>query len=117
MQFQLKGKWFTYGLLGLILLIDCYNFKNQLMYQPQLYEQFTDENNNIISIVDENLFIKGNRTQLNHTIYNNDQVHKLHLKYNDYTMGEKSISFLPIILAIIHFVAFGIKRSMETRKN
>lgn len=115
-EFELKGKWFTYGLLGLIIIIDTYNFKNQIMYEPMRYEQFVDVDHYIHSIVDEKYFLRGNTSSLNYKKLVGDRVKKVNAKYEKYNSDTKAgVASVPLLMAFFAFVVFATKRTLEER--
>ena len=56
------GKWFNYGLLVLVLILDLNMWKNQILYKPEYYGQYTGKNKYVIIVVkyiqpDKNILI------------------------------------------------------------
>ena len=41
MEIHITGKWFQYGILFIVLLLDLNMWKNQIFYEPILYGQYT----------------------------------------------------------------------------
>ena len=109
----LKGKWFTYGLLGLLLIIDIYNLKNQLTYEPITFEQYTYAGEFIHTITNPELFIHGKKELLTELKIYGDHFKKHNSKYHGYNKDVKGIAILPIVLTILGSITFGVKRSMQ----
>ena len=42
------GKWFNYGLLVLVLILDLNMWKNQILYKPEYYGQYTGKKNSVL---------------------------------------------------------------------
>ena len=42
------GKWFNYGLLVLVLILDLNMWKNQILYKPEYYGQYTGKKNSLL---------------------------------------------------------------------
>ena len=53
--FIITGKWFNYGIMFCVMVLDMNNFKNQVLYDPQLYGQYTDNDTYIWSITKEHM--------------------------------------------------------------
>ena len=45
------GKWFNYGLLVLVLILDLNMWKNQILYKPEYYGQYTGKNKSVLIVM------------------------------------------------------------------
>lgn len=41
-KIHIHGKWVNYSVLLSVMVLDLYQWKNQIYYQPQDYGQYTD---------------------------------------------------------------------------
>jgi len=110
-KLELRGKWFIYGLLSLILIIDIYNFKNQMIYNPIDFEQYTYLDDHIRSINNSEAFLHGDTSKLN--LFNNYGKHylKLNAKYAGQEDDIKGTAYLPLVLTILGCITFAISKS------
>lgn len=51
--FIITGKWFNYSIVFLVMILDFNNYKNQVLYHPNYYAQYTDRNYYVWSMTDE----------------------------------------------------------------
>ncbi|XP_078586799.1 transmembrane protein 117-like [Branchiostoma floridae x Branchiostoma japonicum] len=115
---HVTGKWFNYGIIMLVIILDLNMWKNQIFYKPFDYGQYVGPDDSIhfvrdIDTLQGDLF---NRTTLtydwraNHTdpatnlTYLERDLH-MHSKYIGFTLGVKGIAFVPGLMA---FVTFGV---------
>ena len=101
----LKEKWFTYALLGLLLVIDIYNPRNQLTYEPITFEQYTYTN--------PKLFIHSKKECLAELKIDGDLFKKHNSKYHSGKKDVKGIVILPIVLTTLRSITFGVIQSMQ----
>ncbi|XP_061173205.1 transmembrane protein 117-like [Saccostrea echinata] len=115
-QVHITGKWFNYGILFLVMILDLNMWKNQIFYYPFDYGQYTDSDGKIHSVTDEYSLKTFNETQLsysyrsvtvnpntNTTYLAGDTV--MNARYNGYHVAIKLIAFIP---AVVAFVTFGV---------
>jgi hypothetical protein len=51
----IEGKWFCYGLLFLVLMLDIHSYNALLWYEPHKYGQYTGPDGRIYTVEDENV--------------------------------------------------------------
>lgn len=51
--FIITGKWFNYSIVFLVMILDFNNYKNQIVYHPNYFAQYTDRNYYVWSMTDE----------------------------------------------------------------
>ena len=49
----LSGKWFNYGILFIVILLDLNMWKNQIFYTPYQYGQYVDDFGRIYTVMDQ----------------------------------------------------------------
>ena len=112
---HITGKWFQYGVLFIVLLLDLNMWKNQIFYEPFAYGQYAGEDGHIFSISDA--FTLANYT--NKTIYSYDWRnntidpttnktyitgdYKTNSRYRGYSLAVKGTAFIPSILTFLIF--------------
>ncbi|KAJ8298569.1 hypothetical protein KUTeg_022629, partial [Tegillarca granosa] len=64
------GKWFNYGILMIVMILDLNMWKNQTFYEPFNYGQYTDYDGKIMTVVDSYSLTKLNRTLFTYTYRN-----------------------------------------------
>ncbi|XP_062582090.1 transmembrane protein 117-like [Saccostrea cucullata] len=115
-QVHITGKWFNYGILFLVMILDLNMWKNQIFYYPFDYGQYVDSDGKIHSVTDEYSLKTFNETQLSYsyrsvTINPNTNATYLagdtvmNARYNGYHIAIKLIAFIPAVAA---FVTFGV---------
>ena len=62
--FDPTGKWFNYGILFIVILLDLNMWKNQIFYTPYQYGQYVDEFGRIYSVMDQYSLDNGNSSTL-----------------------------------------------------
>ncbi|XP_048780171.2 transmembrane protein 117-like isoform X2 [Ostrea edulis] len=113
---HITGKWFNYGILFLVMILDLNMWKNQIFYGPFDYGQYTDSDGKIHSVTDEYSLKTFNESQLsysyrsvtinpvtNTTYLTGDTV--MNARYNGYHLAIKLIALIPSFAA---FLTFGI---------
>lgn len=115
---EVTGKWFQYGVLFVVMLLDMNMWKNQILYTPVDFAQYVDGEGMIWSPMDKfTLDNYKNQTKLmtydfrNVTInpltnrtYISDDFHVI-TRYRDYALGLKGVAFIPVIIT---FICFGV---------
>ncbi|XP_053384334.1 transmembrane protein 117-like isoform X2 [Mercenaria mercenaria] len=115
-QVHITGKWFNYGILFLVMLLDMNMWKNQIFYQPYDYGQYTNPDGRIYTVQDDFSLENHNETQITYSFRNstiNNKTGKpyidgdthMNTKYLDISIGIKGIAFVPSIAA---FIVFGV---------
>ncbi|XP_014780206.1 transmembrane protein 117 isoform X1 [Octopus bimaculoides] len=120
---HITGKWFNYGILFCVIILDLNMWKNQLFYKPYDYGQYVGADNRIYTVLStEQLGIHNesmvsfewrNSTinpETNKTFVMEDPV--MNSRFMNYSMATKSIAFIPCLLA---FVALGVTVSVFGR--
>lgn len=114
--FCFTGKWFNYGILFLVMLLDLNMWKNQIFYKPYDYGQYTNPDGRIYTVQDEYSLEKFNETYITYDFRNStinpntgrayiaDDTH-MNTKYLGYSLSIKGIAFIPSLAA---FVVFGV---------
>ncbi|XP_071100140.1 transmembrane protein 117-like [Haliotis cracherodii] len=116
-QVHITGKWFNYGVLFLVLLLDLNMWKNQMFYQPKDFGQYVDSEGKIHTITDTYSLDTFNATQLvfdfrnstinpatNMTYISGDN--KMNTRFYDYHLAGKCMAFLPSLTVFIMFGFF-----------
>ena len=108
--------------MGVFLFIDCYNFKNALVYKPEDYHQYIDSEKYIFSYVKSEIELAA----LNSSDSKVLQGEKLNGKFEGYHDDTRyGVSLLLPIFAFLFSLVFGFVRSrmmyrterkMKTRK-
>ncbi|EDO31899.1 predicted protein, partial [Nematostella vectensis] len=110
----ITGKWFNYGIIFIVMILDLNMWKNQIFYEPLTYGQYTDPLGYIYTIADKqylrwaNDSMKTYEWRWNHVnpktnrTYGSDD-HKMNTRYHGYTLGLKSMAFVPSLLAFCLF--------------
>lgn len=109
------GKWFNYGIIFLVLILDLNMWKNQIFYKPHEYGQYIGPGQKIYTVEDSESLKDLNRTKLswewrsnntnpltNRTYAEGDMF--LHSRYIGASLDVKCLAFIPCLLA---FALFG----------
>lgn len=112
---HITGKWFNYGVICLVLILDLNMWKNQIFYNPPAYGQYTGPGEKIFTVEDTNILQYLNQTTLswqwrstmidprtNRSYADGDMF--LHSRYTGASLDVKCLAFIPSLLA---FVLFG----------
>ncbi|XP_069760225.1 transmembrane protein 117 isoform X2 [Narcine bancroftii] len=113
----ITGKWFNYGIIFLVLILDLNMWKNQIFYQPPEYGQYVGPGEKIYTVEDMETLMDLNQTTLNwewRSTNINPQTNRtyvdgdmfLHSRYVGAKLGVKCLAFVPSILAFIFFGFF-----------
>lgn len=111
---HISGKWFNYGILSMVMLLDLNMWKNQIFYKPYDYGQYVGSNGKVYTVTDKAFLAKANKTTLSydwrwsHPSLNasygmNDPV--VNSRYRNYSMAVTGTAFIP---CLITFVVFGL---------
>lgn len=113
---HITGKWFNYGIIFLVMILDLNMWKNQIFYSPFEYGQYTDTEHRIWTVTSEeqlNIFNetlltfawRSNNTnpQTNATYLQEDGV--MNSQFLDIHLAIKAIAFIP---SIAGFIIFGV---------
>ena len=63
---HITGKWFNYGIIMLVIILDLNMWKNQIFYSPFEFGQYTDSEGYIFSVVDEKFLETANKSTLSY---------------------------------------------------
>ncbi|XP_058683468.1 transmembrane protein 117-like isoform X1 [Poecile atricapillus] len=109
------GKWFNYGIIFLVLILDLNMWKNQIFYKPHEYGQYIGPGQKIYTVKDSESLKDLNRTKLswewrsnntnpltNRTYAEGDMF--LHSRFTGSSLDVKCLAFIPSLLA---FALFG----------
>uniref|UniRef100_A0A2D4HT17 Transmembrane protein 117 n=3 Tax=Micrurus TaxID=8634 RepID=A0A2D4HT17_MICLE len=114
-RIHITGKWFNYGIIFLVLILDLNMWKNQIFYKPHEYGQYIGPGQKIYTVEDLESLKDLNRTKLswewrsNNTnpltnrTYTEDDMF-LHSRYIGASLDVKCLAFIPSLLA---FALFG----------
>ncbi|XP_069132726.1 transmembrane protein 117-like isoform X2 [Argopecten irradians] len=115
-QVHITGKWFNYGILFIVMLLDLNMWKNQIFYKPYDYGQYVDSEGRIHTVLDDYSLQNFNESLLTWTYRNNtinpstnasylegDMV--VSTRYYDFSLALKGLAFVP---ALVAFIVFGI---------
>lgn len=124
----MTGKWFNYGILFIVMILDMNMWKNQIFYTPLAFGQYVGPDDRIHSVYDEWSLSHYN----NETIYsydwrsnNIDPLTNLtyfvadgssNSRYRGYSLSLRALAFIPSILVLIMFVALIIIFGREGTK-
>ncbi|KAG8510097.1 Transmembrane protein 117, partial [Galemys pyrenaicus] len=114
---HITGKWFNYGIIFLVLILDLNMWKNQIFYKPHEYGQYIGPGQKIYTVKDSESLKDLNRTRLswewrsNHT---NPQTNKtyaeedlfLHSRFIGASLDVKCLAFVPSLIAFVWFGFF-----------
>lgn len=111
----ITGKWFNYGIIFIVMILDLNMWKNQIFYEPFAYGQYTDPEGYIYTVSDRQFLRWGNRSLLSYEYRWNHLNPKTNItygledlrmnaKYKGYSLTLKGIAFVPSIFA---FCVFG----------
>ncbi|XP_059791690.1 transmembrane protein 117 isoform X4 [Balaenoptera ricei] len=116
-RIHITGKWFNYGIIFLVLILDLNMWKNQIFYKPHEYGQYIGPGQKIYTVKDSESLKDLNRTKLswewrsNHT---NPQTNKtyvegdmfLHSRFIGARLDVKCLAFVPSLIAFVWFGFF-----------
>lgn len=111
---HITGKWFNYGIIMLVIILDLNMWKNQIFYSPFVFGQYTSPEGYIYSVLDTNFIDTANETTLsyewrsqninpatNESFATTDP--RMNSKYLEFALALKGIAFIPSITAFLTF--------------
>lgn len=113
---HVTGKWFNYGIIFIVMILDLNMWKNQIFYDPFTFGQYTDSKGYIYTVSNDTFVANANKTTLSYDwrwgninpntnrSYGLDDL-RMNTKYLGYSLGVKSMAFIPSIVA---FIVFGL---------
>ena len=111
----MTGKWFNYGIIFLVLVLDLNMWKNQIFYKPYEYGQYVGPGEKIYTVEEPDTLSTFNRSTLTYR-WRSTQVDPLtnltyvqrdmflHSRYVGASLDIKCLAFIPSLAA---FVLFG----------
>ncbi|KAM3608940.1 uncharacterized protein V6R79_007198 [Siganus canaliculatus] len=112
---HITGKWFNYGIIFLVLILDLNMWKNQIFYKPYEYGQYVGPGEKIYTVEEPETLVNFNHSTLtyewrssnidpntNLTYVGRDMF--LHSRYIGASLDVKCLAFIPSLAA---FVLFG----------
>ncbi|XP_032815930.2 transmembrane protein 117 isoform X1 [Petromyzon marinus] len=113
---HITGKWFNYGIIILVLILDLNMWKNQIFYKPYEYGQYLSPSLNIYTVTNVSHFRAFNASTFTwewRTAHVNPDTNRTYTqgdlfmfsKFVDTGLSTKCLAFLPSLLA---FTMFGI---------
>ncbi|KAG9490235.1 hypothetical protein GDO78_005885 [Eleutherodactylus coqui] len=120
---HITGKWFNYGIIFLVLILDLNMWKNQIFYKPSAYGQYIGPGQQIFTVEDAESLRNLNLSTLswewrsnstdphtNKSYVDGDMF--LHSRYIGANLNVKCLAFIPSLMA---FVLFGFFISLFGR--
>lgn len=114
--FHISGKWFNYGIIVVVMLLDLNMWKNQIFYQPADYGQYTTADHKVRTVLSPATLATGNRTlwtlqyrqselnpATNRSLAEDDIM--MNSRYLGYPLSVKGLAFLPSLLGFAMFGA------------
>ncbi|XP_075407963.1 transmembrane protein 117 isoform X2 [Tenrec ecaudatus] len=116
-RIHITGKWFNYGIIFLVLILDLNMWKNQIFYKPHEYGQYIGPGQKIYTVKDSESLKDLNRTKLswewrsNHTDPHTNKTYVegdmfLHSRYIGASLDVKCLAFVPSLIAFVWFGFF-----------
>lgn len=111
---HITGKWFNYGIIMLVIILDLNMWKNQIFYSPFLFGQYTDPGSYIYTVTDTKFLETANETTLSYA-WRSQNINpatnqsfattdpRMNSKYLDFALAVKGIAFIPSIAAFLTF--------------
>lgn len=113
--FHISGKWFNYGIIVIVMILDLNMWKNQIFYQPEAYGQYTGPDHRVYTVATPSIIATGNETLWSYSVRSlpNPETNRsytetdmlMNSRYLGYPMNVKGMAFVPSLLA---FVMFGM---------
>nr|XP_006633692.1 PREDICTED: transmembrane protein 117-like [Lepisosteus oculatus] len=107
---HITGKWFNYGIICLVLILDLNMWKNQIFYKPYEYGQYVGPGEKIYTVEDPDTLSEFNKSTLtwewrsthidptyNETYSRGDMF--LHSRYVGASLDVKCLAFIPSLAA------------------
>ncbi|XP_019748937.1 transmembrane protein 117 [Hippocampus comes] len=116
-RIHITGKWFNYGVIFLVMILDLNMWKNQIFYQPYEYGQYVGPGKQILNVEKAETLRKFNRSTLTYEWRTKnvdpstnrpymEQDLSLHSRYIGASMQIKCLAFIPSVLAFLSFGFF-----------
>ncbi|XP_017744455.1 PREDICTED: transmembrane protein 117 isoform X3 [Rhinopithecus bieti] len=116
-RIHITGKWFNYGIIFLVLILDLNMWKNQIFYKPHEYGQYIGPGQKIYTVKDSESLKDLNRTKLswewrsNHTNPRTNKTYVegdmfLHSRFIGASLDVKCLAFVPSLIAFVWFGFF-----------
>ena len=111
---HITGKWFNYGILLMVMILDLNMWKNQIFYKPYDFGQYTGPNDKIYSVQDAAFLATKNKTTLTYAWrWSNPSPNSsygmtdilINSRFRNKPLALKGTAFIPCLLA---FVVFGV---------
>lgn len=113
---HITGKWFNYGIIFIVMILDLNMWKNQIFYEPFVYGQYTDDEHYIYTVSDRDFLANATKETLSYAwrwtnvnpLTNKTyglEDHKMNSRYFGYPLSAKGTAFIPSLFA---FTMFGI---------
>lgn len=113
---HITGKWFNYGIIFIVMILDLNMWKNQIYYDPFVYGQYTDESGYIYTVSERDFIANATKATLSYAWRWNHinpltnqtygmQDHKMNSRFLGFPFKLKGIAFFPSLFA---FAMFGI---------
>ena len=115
-EIRITGKWFNYGIIFIVMILDLNMWKNQIFYEPFVYGQYTDDQQYIYTVSNRDFLANATVDTLsyawrwthvnpltNRTYGSEDQ--KMNSRYIGYPLSAKGTAFIPSLLV---FTMFGM---------
>jgi hypothetical protein len=129
-EVQITGKWFNYGIIFIVMILDLNMWKNQIFYEPYVYGQYTDSDGYIYTVCNRTWLANATREMLSYSWRWNSsnhlenmtyglQDHRTNSKYSGFPLSLKGIAFGPSLTAFVVFgyLAKRFSREEEEAKN
>ncbi|PSN39525.1 hypothetical protein C0J52_12396 [Blattella germanica] len=114
-EVDVTGKWFNYGIIVLVMLLDLNMWKNQIFYNPKDFGQYTGPDDKIRTVNEPELLATGNisywtwesRSHVNPEtgipFYEDDM--EMNSRFMNYPLSVKWTAFIPSVIGLVLFVS------------
>ena len=113
---RISGKWFNYGIIFIVMILDLNMWKNQIFYEPFVYGQYTDDQDYIYTVTDRDFLANATEETLSYAwrwshvnpLTNETyglQDLKMNSRYFGVPLSVKGTAFIP---SLFSFALFGI---------
>ena len=111
---HITGKWFNYGIIMLVIILDLNMWKNQIFYSPFVFGQYTNPGGYIYTVTDTKFLETANETILSYA-WRSQNINpatnesfatadpRMNSKFLDFALAVKGIAFIPSIVAFLIF--------------
>ncbi|KPM11147.1 THEM117 domain containing protein, partial [Sarcoptes scabiei] len=108
---KISGKWFNYGIIVFVMMLDLNMWKNQIIYYPLDYGQYVGPKSKVISITDQSSIETMSKwsfelrkrminLETNRTFFEDDL--KIEARYTGSAWIIKATSLIPILIVYIY---------------